>query len=972
MARRKRLGRWASRSAKNAVELYRFGRLTPAKSLSFEVVDKSPLCRLRRYPSEAGVVGAPLLLIPPLMLTAEIYDVDPETSAVRKLAEAGIDTWVVDFGAPERESGGMERTLDDHVRGVDWAIERIRALTGRDLHLAGYSQGGMFAYQAAALRRCDGIASVITFGSPVDIHRNLPAIESDVAARFIRVARPLVSLALESVGGIPGKLNSFGFKLLSPKKEVEQLVDFVRKLHDRTELAQRESRRRFLGGEGFVAWPGPALRRFFDDFVVHNRMLAGGIVIGGRTVTLADIDRPILAFFGSRDEFARPASVRAIKRAAPAAELHEIELSAGHFGLVVGSTANRTTWPSVIEWVRWRDGEGPCPAALTRPSRAEAPDEPEDWFDPDFEFEALTSEATESLRRAWVRAADVVREAGQAVDHLRYELPRLRRLEDMTGSTRLSASAALAAQAAEIGERTFFLWRGRAFSYSDANTRVDNVVRGLIACGIRPGERVAVLMASRPSYLSAVTALNRLGAIAVLLAPELSDDELGAAVAELAVGAVMCDPDHAERARLIAGERTRLVLGGVGHGRERDFGVAVDMEAIDPGQVELPAWYRPDAGTARAIALLLVQPNKGGVRTSRISNGRWAFSALGFAASATLRPSDTVYCALPLHHPTGLVVSVGGALVGGSRLALSSGFEPTTFWQEVRRYGATVVSYAGDMARPLCDAPIAPGEKDHPVRIFAGSGMRPDVWRRLVERFEVGVLELYASTERNLVLANASGAKVGSVGRVLPGSSDVALARLELRGNRIRLPDGRVERARDCAGLALIRVTEHVTGERIRSDVFEAGDRWYVTDDVLRCDLDGDFWYVDKLRHLLAVSGGMVSTRRIEDVLMLAPGVREAVAYGSNSAELFGGASAGDLPLPAAAIRAEALDVARLSDAVCAELLVHERPRVILVVESIPRNTGFRPLKSTLVAQGATPTGLLRTLRYDELGASYR
>ena len=92
-----------------------------------------------------------MLLVPPLMLAAEVYDVAPSTSAVTILHEHGVDPWVVDFGAPEREEGGLERTLDDHVLAVSDAVDRVRAATGMDVHLAGYSQGGMFCYQAAAL-----------------------------------------------------------------------------------------------------------------------------------------------------------------------------------------------------------------------------------------------------------------------------------------------------------------------------------------------------------------------------------------------------------------------------------------------------------------------------------------------------------------------------------------------------------------------------------------------------------------------------------------------------------------------------------------------------------------------------------------------------------------------------------------------------------------------------------------------------
>ena len=61
-----------------------------------------------------------------MMLAAEVYDVSPATSAVSILHEHGADPWVVDFGAPEREEGGLERTLADHVRG-DLRRRRPRA-----------------------------------------------------------------------------------------------------------------------------------------------------------------------------------------------------------------------------------------------------------------------------------------------------------------------------------------------------------------------------------------------------------------------------------------------------------------------------------------------------------------------------------------------------------------------------------------------------------------------------------------------------------------------------------------------------------------------------------------------------------------------------------------------------------------------------------------------------------------------------
>src|SRR5205807_995495 len=194
-------------AAQNALEVARFGGLSTDEQPSpFEVVREHRVYRLRRYyPDRDG--GPPVLLVPPMMLAAEIYDVSPTTSAVTILREHGIDPWVVDFGAPEREEGGLERTLTDHVLAVSDAVECVREKTGLDVHLGGYSQGGMFCYQTAAYRRNDGLGSVITFGSPVDTRAAMPfGIPEQVAsaAAGLLADSPLRRVALPAWAGRTG------------------------------------------------------------------------------------------------------------------------------------------------------------------------------------------------------------------------------------------------------------------------------------------------------------------------------------------------------------------------------------------------------------------------------------------------------------------------------------------------------------------------------------------------------------------------------------------------------------------------------------------------------------------------------------------------------------------------------------------------------------------------------------------------
>jgi putative long chain acyl-CoA synthase len=504
---------------------------------------------------------------------------------------------------------------------------------------------------------------------------------------------------------------------------------------------------------------------------------------------------------------------------------------------------------------------------------------------------------------------------------------------------------------------------------------------------VKPGTRVGVLMLSRPSHLSVVAAINRLGAVTVMLAPETPDDVLPRALELGDAELLICDPDAAARARAAFRGKV-LVLGGVGEpavapGTKRALPSGVlDMETIDPAAVTVPTWFKPDPGRARDLAMVFVTSGRHQPpRAVRITNRRWAFSALGAAAAATLTTRDTVYCCLPLHHPSGTLVAAGSALAGGARLALASSFEPETFWDEVRRYGGTVVFYAGEMCRRLVDAPPIVGDKNHPVRLFAGSGMRRDVWRRLVDRFgPVGVLELYASTEANAVLANASGKKLGSVGRPLPGSPEVAIAAYDFTERElVRDGSGRLVHARlEEPGMLLAQLgarvsadVAHIDPKRILRDAFQPGDTWFATGDIFEVDPEGDYWFVDRQTEMILTRLGPVASTRIEDALYEHAGVALCIAAGAPSPDEPG------VEFPLAAIQlhpGQGLDLEALSTAV-QKLPEYARPRRIRLMEQLWLTDGFRAIKRGLrdLAQYTGP-GLLvwnpRAQRYEEDASS--
>jgi putative long chain acyl-CoA synthase len=940
-------------AAQNALEVARFGGLqTGEEPAPYEIAAEGRIYRLRRYfPPADGRrnPGPPIVLVPPMMLAADVYDVAPSSSAVAVLHEHAADPWVVDFGAPEREEGGLERTLADHVVAVSDAVDRVRSITGRAVHLGGYSQGGMFCYQTAAYRRGEGLSSLVTLGAPVDTLGALPfGIPEEIA---VRGAGFLADHVLRRTA-LPAWASRTGFRLLDPVKTLRQQLDFLMALHDRDALLPRERQRQFLEARGWVAWPGPALADFVHQFVAHNRMLSGGFVIEDRLVTLADVELPVLTVVGEVDEIAPPRAVRAVRRAAPRAEVYELTLPAGHFGLAVGSTASRRTWPLVADWAHWCDGQGDLPELIHRVDEDEPDPAPPVGTRVGVGLDLAAGVGlgiARSVLGTATRAASVTRLLTQEAAR---QLPRLTRLERVQPNTRISLGLLLDEQAASAPEAVSFLFGDRAHAQAAVKGRIDNVVRGLLSLGVRQGEHVGVLMRTRPSALTLVAALNRVGAVGVLLRPD------GATDREIELGQctrVVADPELAARAQ-DAGTPSVLVLGGGGGPRELGGGL-VDMERIDPGEVRVPAWYRPNPGRAAELAFVLFTGEGDRTRVARISNGRWALSAFGTASSAALSGADTVYAVTPIYHPSGLLMSIGGAIAGGARLALSEGFDPARFWEEVRRYGVTVASYTWTMPRELVERPPDRGERHHPLRLFIGSGMPRGLWRRVEERFAPArVLEFYAAAESEAVLVNLSGAKPGAKGRPLPGSAELRVAAYDAEAGRLlEGPDGfALEASRGETGMLLARERRGVvsSADSPLRGVFERGDAWLSTGDLFRADVDGDLWLVDDVRSLIRTARGPVPSLPIQEALGDLDAVDLAVAYGVRAARAIH-----ELAVAAVTQRARRTLTAADVQRALGVLAPAERPDVVHVVRTIGLTTWYRPLAAALRARGLPRAG---------------
>ncbi len=952
----------------NGVEVLRFGGFqTGSVPSPFQIVERCDMYRLRRYFPDAASDPArpPVILVPPMMMSANVFDVTRDQGAVGVLHDLGADPWVVDFGSPDLETGGLERTLSDHVVALSAIVDSVKSRTGRNVHLAGYSQGGMFCYQTAAYRRSEGLASVITLGSAVDALSGLPfGIPAALAGRGAQLVADHVFNRLS----VSGWMARTGFQLLDPVKTIRARWDFLRQLHDRAALLPREQQRRFLEVEGWVAWSGPAVAELLRQFVVHNRMMVGGAVIDGTLITLAEITCPVVAFIGEIDDIGQPESVRGIRRAAPRAEVSEVLLRAGHFGLVVGTIAATQTWPTVGNWVLWQDGRGPKPDGVHAMAA-----NPNGGIDGAAGLSSLIRHSAGALAELSIgvsvgladAAVGAVRSSREIAGAAVRTLPQLARLGRLQPHTRVSLGALMTEQANRAPEEECFLFEDRVHTNRTVNRRIDDAVRALIAAGIRQGAHIGVLMDTSPSALTAIAALSRLGAVAVLLPP---DDDLAVAVRLCEVADIVTDPNHLATAAA-TGARV-LVLGRrrtTDPGREESKRV-VELDGLDLPGARLPKWFRPNPGRATDLAFVFFSTTGGRAMVKEVTNHRWALSAYGTATAAALGRGDTIYCLTPLHHPSGLMVGLGGAVAGGSRIALTRGVDPTRFADEVHRYGVTVVTYTWTILLELVAAASPELAAHHPIRLFIGSGMPIGLWHKVTDRFFPAlVLEFYASTEGDAVLANVAGTKIGAKGRLLPGSTQIRLAAYDPVTSQFIQDDHGFVRpcADDEIGVLLAKPRSGLDAARVSMrSVFGQGDTWISTDHLFRRDTDGDYWFVDNRNTVIRSVRGPVFCQPICDALGSISAIELAAVYPV-------AADKHDVPVAAVTLSRGSILTADMLTNALSGLTPEQRPAILHVVDRIPLTPSYRPLSTALQAAGLPLPGE-KTWYHDPTDGQYK
>ncbi|MFZ5895229.1 MAG: AMP-binding protein [Myxococcota bacterium] len=506
-------------------------------------------------------------------------------------------------------------------------------------------------------------------------------------------------------------------------------------------------------------------------------------------------------------------------------------------------------------------------------------------------------------------------------------------------------------------------------TYGELEARIERVAAHLERSGVRQADVVALLGENSIEYVTILFALSRLGAAAALPSVELDGQLLQRALVTAGCRAVVVAPALATR--IDASFDGACIVYG-----DEAWRAALATGAAKP-QAPLPTASEAD------FAYVYSSGTTGLSKACRVSHRRARLSATVFSRLVHgLRASDVLYCPLPLYHASPLLLGLGASMVAGATFALRTRFSASALLSDIRAYGATVMLYVGELGRAWLSQPTSPEDRKHTLRVLVGNGMNARVWASLRERFAIPhVREFYAASEFPGAIVNITN-ELGSVGHLPFGRwRGYRLVRVDAdTGAVVRDAHGRaIECADDEPGELLLRlrpsrerptgdylgyVGESAAGERIVRDVFEPGDVYCRSGDLLRRDRGGHFFFVDRLGDTFRFKSENVSTREVEDALAGLPGVNSLVVVGVRLPAFDGKLGLAVLEATPSFSMAEfAARAAALPRAM--------RPCFVRVTERIALTPSLKYKKSAFALQGVDPSRTADALYFRD-GDEYR
>ena len=438
----------------------------------------------------------------------------------------------------------------------------------------------------------------------------------------------------------------------------------------------------------------------------------------------------------------------------------------------------------------------------------------------------------------------------------------------------------------EYGSNDFMYFEGEKWTYSETNEAANILASRLVNDGIGHSDRVVLFMENRPNYVISLLALNKIGAIGVLINTSLTGAPLIHCInssdsKKCIVGDELSAPLEGVLDEINIKNKEDIYwvkdVGGKSPDWASDLDVLLDSSKKDNLQ-------ETNLVTAKDTAFFIFTSGTTGVpKAALFPNTKIIAASTNITrAGYRLNHDDCMYNCLPLYHSTGLMLGLCACVHVGASTFIRRKFSASSFWKEAKQFNTTAFVYVGELCRYLSFQDPCDEETNNPISKMVGNGLRPDLWDCFRNRFNVDrICEIYGASEGNGMFMNLLN-KDQTIGMT---NVELSLLKYDVAEDKLETDDNGsyIEVAEHEPGLALVKIgpnavyngytDKKASEEKVIKDVFEEGDRWFNTGDLIK-SMDVGFslgrkhyQFVDRVGDTFRWKSENVSTNEVAEIL---------------------------------------------------------------------------------------------------------
>ena len=423
-------------------------------------------------------------------------------------------------------------------------------------------------------------------------------------------------------------------------------------------------------------------------------------------------------------------------------------------------------------------------------------------------------------------------------------------------------------------EKVFLFFEDQEITYRIFQENVYRTANWLSGLGVKKGDRVCLNLPNCPEFLYIWMGLSHIGGVMVPINVAFKEKEVTYILR------------HSECMALVGNDETLGVTKNVR--RKLPFlkwVISVDEKADSPDilnfsrftQEDPHLFQRVDLSADDISSIMYTSGTTGPPKGVMVTHRAYISCGQGYTCWAKISDQDRLFTCLPLYHANAQYYSTMGSLAAGASLILVHRFSASRFWDQIRRYDATIFNFIGVMVVFLMKQPESPLDSRNTVRVAYGTpALTKDLQDRFEARFALTVLAGYALTECPFgtiqPLEGVRKAKSIGIPRFHPEFE-----------NEIRIVNDRDEQLPPGEIGEIIIKNPTVTPGYFRDPVESKKvlkNGWLYTGDNAYRDEDGYFYFVDRKKDVIRRRGENFSSLEIEEVLNAHPKVLESAVLG--------------------------------------------------------------------------------------------